>query len=131
MNKIRVTFMFIVLLATVAVASLAQQDAPPTASATGEGREITMTAKKYEFDPNVITVKQGDHVKLVITSLDRDHGIKLKAYGIKERLKKGVPTTVEFTASKAGTFPFECSVECGFGHHGMKGKLVVEAPAQQ
>lgn len=130
MNKIRVTSILVALLATAAVASLARQDAPPPTSATGEGREITMTAKKYEFDPNVITVKQGEYVRLVITSLDRDHGIKLKAFGINVRLKKGIPTTVEFTAGKAGIFPFECSVECGLGHHRMKGKLVVEAPAQ-
>ncbi|HEY6291639.1 MAG TPA: cupredoxin domain-containing protein [Terriglobia bacterium] len=85
-----------------------------------------MTAKKYEFDPAVITVKQGDQVKLVITATDRDHGIKLAAYDIDQRLEKGVPTTVEFRADKAGTFPFECSVVCGIGHHRMKGKLVVE-----
>ena len=30
------------------------------------------------------------------------------------------------TADKAGTFPFECSHFCGFGHKRMKGELVVE-----
>ena len=129
MSKIRLICVPFALLAVAAAVSLGRQDAPPP-NASAETQEIQMTAKKYEFDPNVITVKQGDHVKLVITSLDRDHGIKLAAFGIKERLKKGVPTTVEFTASKAGTFPFECSVECGLGHHRMKGKVVVEAPAQ-
>lgn len=88
--------------------------------------EITMTAKKYEFNPDVITVKQGAHVKLVITATDRDHGFKLKAYDINQHLKKAVPTTVEFTADKTGTFPFECSDFCGLGHGRMKGKLVVE-----
>ena len=128
MNRTRMAFIF-VTLAAVAQSSYARQDLPPLTSAAGGNEEIKMTAKKYEFDPNVVTVKQGDHVKLIITSLDRDHGIKIAAFGIKERLKKGVPTTVEFTADKAGTFPFECSVECGLGHHHMKGKVVVEAPA--
>ena len=97
-----------------------------SAGPSPEVREIQVTAKKFEFDPNVIKINKGDHVKLIITALDRDHGIQIPAFGIKERLKKGVPTTVEFTADKAGTFPFHCSVVCGMGHHHMKGQLVVE-----
>jgi cytochrome c oxidase subunit 2 len=85
-----------------------------------------MTAKKYEFNPATITVKQGQHVKLVITATDREHGFKIAELNVEQRLPKGVPTTIEFTADKAGTFPFECSVVCGLGHHKMKGKLVVE-----
>jgi cytochrome c oxidase subunit II len=95
-------------------------------SAAGGGAPITMSARKYEFSPNVIRVKQGDHVKLVITAMDRDHGFKLPAYGLNQRLVKGVATTVEFTADRPGTFPFECSVVCGLGHRRMKGQLIVE-----
>jgi cytochrome c oxidase subunit 2 len=99
-----------------------QQSAPAASAAT----EVQMTAKKYEFNPAVVTVKQGDHVKLVITATDQEHGFKLAAYDIDQRLPKGVATTVEFTADKAGTFPFQCSVVCGLGHGRMKGKLVVQ-----
>ncbi len=107
------------------LALLAQEGAPATAG----GDTIQVTAKKYEFNPSVITVKQGQQVKLVITATDRDHGFKLAAYNIEERLKKGVATPIEFTADKPGTFPFECSVVCGLGHGHMKGKLVVEPAA--
>lgn len=89
-------------------------------------REIQMTAKKFEFTPGVITVEKGEHVKLTITALDRDHGFALTAFGIRQRLPKGVPTTIEFDADKVGTFPFHCSVFCGIGHHHMKGTLVVK-----
>jgi cytochrome c oxidase subunit 2 len=88
--------------------------------------EFTMTAKNYEFDPSVITVKKGEKVRLFITATDRDHGIKIQGYDIDQVLKKGSTATIEFTASKAGTFEFKCSVYCGMGHHKMKGKLVVE-----
>lgn len=98
------------------------QDAVPAASAA---REIQMTAKKYEFDPGTITVKKGERVKLVITALDKDHGIKIEAFAVEQILKRAQPTTVEFTADKAGEFPFVCSKFCGFGHGKMKGKLVV------
>jgi cytochrome c oxidase subunit 2 len=90
-------------------------------------REIQVTAKKYEFDPSTITVKKGEHVKLTITAIDHDHGFKLEAFQIDKLLKKGRATTIEFTADKAGNFPFHCSHFCGMGHARMKGQLVVEA----
>jgi cytochrome c oxidase subunit 2 len=96
------------------------------AQQNGAVREIQVTAKKYEFDPSVITVKQGEQVKLIITSQDTTHGFALKAYGINKKLAKGKPVTVEFTANKAGSFPFRCSVFCGMGHRRMKGMLIVK-----
>lgn len=102
------------------------QDAPKTAPSTSDVQEIQVTARKYEFSPNPIRVKKGAHVKLIITAIDHDHGFKLEAFHIEQKLKKGVPTTVEFTPDQAGTFPFKCSVFCGLGHRGMKGTLVVE-----
>jgi cytochrome c oxidase subunit II len=101
------------------------QGGPTQNAAQAAGSETKMTAKKYEFDPNVVTVKNGERVKLVITAVDHDHGFKLEAFKIDARLKKGIPTTVEFIPDKAGTFPFECSHFCGVGHGKMKGKLVV------
>ncbi len=97
------------------------------AQAGAEPVEIKMTAKKYQFDPSTITVTQGDHVRLIITALDRDHGFKLDEYHINQKLKKGDPTTIEFVADKPGTFSFKCSEFCGLGHPRMKGKLIVEA----
>jgi len=123
MNSFQRLILGFAIVLTAAAASLAVQDTAPGASGSAP---IEVKAKKYEFDPAVIKVKQGDHVKLVVTATDRDHGIKIAAYNIEQRLKKGEPTTIEFTADRAGTFPFECSVMCGLGHHKMKGELVVE-----
>jgi cytochrome c oxidase subunit 2 len=97
------------------------QDAPKN-----DVHEIQVTAKKYEFEPNPIVVKKGEHVKLVVTATDRDHGIEIEEFHVDQKLHKGQPTTIEFTPDKAGTFPFKCSVVCGFGHGKMKGKVVVE-----
>src|SRR5206468_10243769 len=123
MNRTKVCRVAFVLFAVAAAAAATQEPAP---AGGGEGTEIKVTAKKYEFDPSVITVKKGDHVKLIITALDRDHGFKLEAFNINQKLKKGDPATIEFTADKAGTFPFQCSDFCGMGHRRMKGKLVVQ-----
>jgi cytochrome c oxidase subunit 2 len=102
------------------------QDAAPGSGVSKDAKEITMTAKKYEYDPAVITVKQGERVRLIITALDHDHGFKIDALQIDELLKKGEPTSIEFTADMTGTFPFQCSHFCGLGHKGMKGELIVE-----
>jgi cytochrome c oxidase subunit II len=118
-----ITVTTLVLALSAFAPALATQESAPAAAG---GDTIQVTAKKYEFNPAVITVKQGQQVKLVITATDHDHGFKLAAYNIEQKLKKGVATPVEFTADKAGTFPFECSEFCGLGHGHMKGKLVVE-----
>jgi cytochrome c oxidase subunit II len=114
------------LAACVVALAIALSTFAQAPAAEGESREIQMTAKRFEFNPNVITVNQGDHVKLIITALDRDHGFKLEAFGINQKLKKGDPATIEFTADKAGTFPFQCSDFCGIHHGRMKGKLIVK-----
>ena len=115
-------------LATLALFAVSIPSAPAqeASSRAGEGGEIKVTAKKYAFDPNPIRVKKGDHVKLVITAVDHDHGFKLDAFHIDQLLKEGEATTVEFTADQSGTFPFRCSHFCGMGHKKMKGELVVE-----
>ncbi len=125
----RSQFCMIALLSFLAPAfpnAPAQDAQGPSQQTAPAVHEIQMTAKKYEYSPNPVRVKKGERVRLIITATDRDHGFKLEAFNIEQRLKKGVPTTIEFTADKAGTFPFKCSVHCGFGHGGMKGTLIVE-----
>ena len=102
----------------------AQQGASET-----EVREIRMTARKYRFDPQEIRVREGERVRLLITALDRKHGIRIKEFGIKTVLEKGKETVVEFVAERAGEYKFKCSVRCGWRHGSMKGKLIVESAA--
>jgi cytochrome c oxidase subunit 2 len=121
--KINLAGLALILVAGLGVAG--QETAPATGSGS-QAVEIKVTARKYRFNPNPITVKKGEHVKLLITALDHDHGFKLEAFNINQKIKKGTTATIEFTADKAGTFPFQCSDFCGIGHPRMKGKLVVE-----
>ena len=119
--RLRTIAAAVVALGAIAAWELLAQNQP-----SSPGTEIQMTAKKYEFDPSTIRVHQGDHVKLVITALDHTHGIKIDALHINQKLEKGDPVTVEFTAPQPGTYPFECSHFCGLGHGKMKGELIVE-----
>jgi cytochrome c oxidase subunit 2 len=95
-------------------------------SAQAKDVEVRMTARKYEFEPASIRVAKGDRVTLIITAVDKEHGFKLAAFHIDQKLPKDEPETVEFTADQVGTFPFECSHFCGLGHKKMKGELIVE-----
>ena len=122
MRRLNSILVLMLAMTFVGPCALAQEAAP----SSGGGVEIKVTAKRYEYDPNVITVKKGDHVRLLIAAVDHDHGFKLAAFDINRVIPKGQTTTIEFTASKAGTFPFQCSHFCGMGHGKMKGKLVVQ-----
>lgn len=89
-------------------------------------KEFSVTAKSWAFDPAIITVKQGDKVKLTIKSVDVTHGFALPDFNVKVDLTPNKEEVVEFIADKKGEYTFFCSVMCGAGHRDMTGKLVVE-----
>jgi cytochrome c oxidase subunit 2 len=119
-NMIRFKMGPVSLIFALAVLGVLAQDTTPGAS------KIEMTAKKYEFSPNIVRVKKGDHVRLVITALDRAHGFKIDDFQIDRKLPKGEAVTIDFTADRSGTFPIQCSEFCGLGHKKMKGELIIE-----
>lgn len=88
--------------------------------ADGNTKIISITAKKYDYTPGTITVKKGEHVKIVVENKDTEHGIVIPDLNV-----RGI-NSVEFNADKAGTFEFYCPTFCGSGHREMKGKLIVE-----
>ena len=88
--------------------------------------EIQVALRKYEFSPGSLRVKKGEHVKLIMSAADHDHGFKLDDFDINQKIPKGTTVVVEFIADKAGTFQFRCSSVCGLGHRNMKGTLVVK-----
>lgn len=96
-------------------------------AAADEGKQvIKITAKKFEYAPNIITLKKGVPVVLEFTSLDRLHGFTCPSLGIRSDVYPGKVTKVEFVPEKAGEFPFHCDNFCGTGHDKMTGKIVVE-----
>src|SRR5438046_9522575 len=99
-------------------------------SNTQQPVEITITAKKFAFDPRTITVQKGKPVRLVITSADVDHGFKLEAFGINQKVPAKKTINVEFTPDQIGKFEFRCSIVCGSGHEDMLGELVIEEAPQ-
>jgi len=89
-------------------------------------KEINLEVFQYGFLPDPVRVKSSDIVKLIITSRDVSHGVYIKEYGINVSIKKEETKKIEFIADKTGEFDIVCSVYCGPGHSGMKGKIIVE-----
>ena len=91
-----------------------------------ETKEVKITAKKYEFSPNTVEVNAGTRIVFKITAMDRTHGFEIaNAKDSCVEIKMGETATVEYMADKSGTVEFRCCVFCGFGHRGMKGKIVI------
>lgn len=112
------------LLLGAAAMSPAQQD-PAAASAP---REITIVASRFLFQPARVEVKEGERVRLVVTSADGVHGLEIKKFRVNKKIPRGSEQiTIEFVASAAGEFAILCSEYCGDGHEDMKGMLVVAA----
>jgi len=95
------------------------------ANALPAEREIHITAKKFEFTPDTITLKKGEPVVLVVSSQDRKHGFNLRAFGIRADVNPGGTARIRFTPDKTGKFTFSCDVFCGDGHEDMTGTMVV------
>ncbi|HEY3365073.1 MAG TPA: hypothetical protein VGK74_08480 [Symbiobacteriaceae bacterium] len=97
------------------------------ASAGGSPKivEIDMEARQWEYGPGIVTVNQGDLVKIHIMAMDASHGFYLDGYGINEHLEPGKPDTIQFVADKAGRWMYRCSTTCGTFHPYMIGWLRV------
>jgi cytochrome c oxidase subunit 2 len=92
----------------------------------GPDRIIYIKAQRFSFTPDVIKIKQGDKVKIILETADVIHGFALAGFNINKRIEPGKKNIIEFIADKKGEYIFRCSVYCGSGHSRMKGKLVVE-----
>jgi cytochrome c oxidase subunit II len=105
----------------------AAASAPPFDSAQDE-RTIEVVAKRFEFEPSRIEVKEGERIKLVVTSADGVHGVEIKKFKVSKKIPRGgEAVTIEFVASASGEYPILCSEYCGDGHEDMKGMLIVVA----
>lgn len=93
---------------------------------TGEVKEFNVTNSSLKFDPTEITVNQGDKVRITFKSGGGVHDFTLDEFNVKTKsLSSSQEETVEFTADKAGTFEYYCSIS-NHRELGLKGNLIVE-----
>ena len=89
-------------------------------------QEITISGEEFKFTPPALTVKKGQKVKLVFKNAGKfPHDFAIEELNIKTKtIQGGQEDTIEFTADKAGSFAYVCTV----GDHeekGMTGKIIV------
>ncbi len=96
----------------------------------GSEVEIWMSATRSHFTPDILRLRQGDHVNLHITNLeqtrDATHGFGIANYNIEASLEPGEVADFAFTADKAGAFNFYCTEFCSALHLEMAGWMLVE-----
>ena len=119
MKRIFFTLLSVVILGTTAAAfRLFAQESQP--------RVVTISAKRFEFTPNQITLKRGEPVTLRVSAEDRDHGFYQKDLKIDLDLTPDHSSEVTITPEKSGRFVAICDHFCGSGHGNMKMVINVE-----
>ena len=88
-------------------------------------RVINVTAKRFAYTPNQITIKKGESVVLEFTAVDFTHGFHIPDMNIRADLVQGQITKVRLTSDKNGVHDFLCDNFCGSGHEEMNGKIMV------
>ena len=110
-------------------------------------RGLTITARKYGYEPSVIHVNRGDQLHIRLVAADVTHGFYLEGYDLDAKARPQNPTfwvrhpsaggdahaggeyqevqEIDFVASRAGKFHYRCSQTCGYMHPFMQGELIV------
>src|SRR2546425_5776784 len=83
------------------------------AKAKDAPRVVAISAKRFEFTPNRITLKKGEPVTWRLIREDVKHGFFSKALKIAADLAPGKPTKVTIPPPTAGTFTTICDNFCG------------------
>lgn len=110
-------------------------------------RTVTITARKYGYDPPVLRVNRGDRLHIRLVATDVTHGFYLEGYDLDARARPENPSfwvrrpsaraeslpgggyeevnEITFAANRPGKFRYRCSTTCGYMHPFMQGELIV------
>jgi plastocyanin len=124
--RIGAGLMLFALLAAPAARSQMMEQVVP-----GEVRVFQVTLRHKGaapgFTPFLVIVRPQDKVRFVVTSMDSDCSFELKGLHIEQKLKKGVPTTINFSVPDEGKFDYICAHGVKHRmHRDIKGTLVVK-----
>ena len=88
-------------------------------------RIVEITAKRFAFTPNQITLKKGEPVILRLKSADVTHGFFMRKLKIDETIEAGKSKDVALTPDTPGTYTTICDHFCGVNHGNMNMTLSV------
>lgn len=115
----------VLLTSTVMTPALARR--PSAAAPT----VVRITAERFSFSPQHVTVPEGTAIEFHLQSADTLHGFRVLGQDVDVVIpKRGRgEASVTFTPPAPGTYVFECSRMCGAGHSFMRGTLRVRPAA--
>ncbi len=88
-------------------------------------RVIKVSAKRFVFTPDHLTLKKGETVDIELNSEDVPMGFSVPDIGGRADIPPGTVAHLRLTPQKTGTFPFLCDIFCGSGHEDMNGVITV------
>jgi len=126
MFRSKLTRIFATVLCLYAVAALSGTKTAHAGARSSDPPVVEITAKRFAFSPDRITLKKGETVKLRIHSEDVTHGFFLRPLKLDEEIPAGQTIEVTVTPETAGTFMTICDHFCGANHGNMNMTIVVE-----
>ena len=93
----------------------------------GKEKVIKITARRFTYLPNEVTLKKGVPVILEFTSADVVMGFSAPDFKVRADIVPGKPARVRLVPGKVGTFTYLCDIFCGDGHEQMNGTIRVVA----
>ncbi len=79
-------------------------------------KRIEITAERFKYAPDKITLKKGEPVILVLHSTDVTHGLKVTELNIQSEIKKDKTSEIKIAPEELGHFVGKCAHFCGKGH---------------
>jgi len=95
--------------------------------AQAKPRVIPIQARKFTYEPDVITLKVNEPVVFQLTTADVVMGFSVPDFAVRATIIPGQTVELPMTPTKTGEFTFLCDVFCGSGHENMEGTMRVVA----
>ena len=81
------------------------------------------------IDSNIVHLPIGQPVTALLRSQDVLHNFAVAQFRVKMDLVPGMVTYLWFEPTKLGSYDILCEELCGIAHHAMRGKVVIDEPA--
>jgi cytochrome c oxidase subunit 2 len=117
-----VAFSVVAAIAAATLAAVVTAAEPPAPAP----RVVEIVAHRFQFTPNVVTIRKDEPVLIRLRSEDVTHGFFQRPLGLNATIEPGKVTEIPLTPHEVGRYAVICHHFCGAGHGNMKMTFVVE-----